>query len=32
MNFQTSENQAMIKQMCKDFAEKNIRPQCNGMG
>ncbi len=26
MNFQISENQEMIKQMCKDFAEKNIRP------
>ncbi len=26
MNFGTSENQLMIRQMCKDFAEKNIRP------
>jgi alkylation response protein AidB-like acyl-CoA dehydrogenase len=26
MNFQATENQLMIRQMCKDFAEKNIRP------
>jgi alkylation response protein AidB-like acyl-CoA dehydrogenase len=26
MNFLPSENQSMIRQMCKDFAEKNIRP------
>lgn len=26
MNFNHSENQSMIRQMCKDFAEKNIRP------
>lgn len=26
MNFTNSESQSMIKQMCKDFAEKNIRP------
>src|SRR5690606_406827 len=26
MNFLTSESQSMIRQMCQDFAEKNIRP------
>jgi hypothetical protein len=26
MNFTNSESQLMIRQMCKDFAEKNIRP------
>lgn len=26
MNFTVSENQTMIRQMCRDFAEKNIRP------
>ncbi|MBC7425606.1 MAG: acyl-CoA dehydrogenase family protein [Bacteroidia bacterium] len=26
MNFQESENQAMIKSMCRDFAERHIRP------
>lgn len=26
MNFQISESQQMIRQMCRDFAEKNIRP------
>ena len=26
MNFEATENQIMIRQMCKDFAEKNIRP------
>src|SRR5690606_4992502 len=26
MNFKTTESQEMIRQMCSDFAEKNIRP------
>jgi alkylation response protein AidB-like acyl-CoA dehydrogenase len=26
MNFNISESQLMIRQMCKDFADKNIRP------